>query len=117
MRIYVSIPISGRSIEEAKLHATAIARQLTAFGHEVVTPFDVCPDRNKPYAYCMGRDIEVLLECDALAIGNEWFNCRGCLLEKAAAEIYGIKIVYESCFHFLDFDTLEYDLQFNFNAK
>lgn len=117
MKVYVSIPITGRPLDDAKAHAKAIAEQFAAHGHEVITPFDVCPDTDKPYAYCMGRDIEVLLECDAIAIGNEWFNSCGCRLEKAAAEIYDIKIIYESCFHFLDFNTLEYDLEFNLNAK
>ena len=84
MKIYVSIPITGRPLDDAKAHAKAIAEQFAAHGHDVITPFDVCPDSTKPYSYCMGRDIEALLGCDAIAIGNEWFNSRGCLLEKAA---------------------------------
>lgn len=109
MKIYVSVPITGRPLDDSKAHAKAIAEQFAAHGHDVITPFDVCPDSNQPYSFCIGRDIEALLGCDAIAIGNEWFNSRGCLLEKAAAEIYGIKIVYESCFSFMDFGTLEYD--------
>ena len=109
MKIYVSIPITGRLLEDAKAHAKTIAERFAAHGHDVITPFDVCPDSNKPYAYCIGRDIEALLGCDAIAIGDEWFKSPGCLLEKAAAEIYGIKIVFESCFSFMYFDTLVYD--------
>lgn len=109
MKIYVSIPISGRPLDDAKAHANSIAGQLASHGHEVVTPFDVCPDSSKPYACCMGRDIEALLGCDAIVIGDGWGNSRGCRLERAAAQIYGIMIVYESCFSFLDFDTLVYD--------
>lgn len=109
MKIYVSVPITGRPLDDAKAHAKAIAEQFAAHGHDVITPFDVCPDSNQPYSFCIGRDIEALLGCDAIAIGNEWIKSRGCLLEKAAAEIYCIKIVYESCFSFMDFGTLEYD--------
>ena len=109
MKIYVSVPITGRPLDDAKAHAKAIAEQFAAHGHDVITPFDVCPDSNQPYSFCIGRDIEALLVCDAIAIGNEWIKSRGCLLEKATAEIYGIKIVYESCFSFIDFGTLEYD--------
>ena len=109
MKIYVSIPITGRPLDDAKTHAKAIAEQFAAHGHDVITPFDVCPDSNQPYSFCIGRDIEALLGCGAIAIGNERIKSRGCLLEKAAAEIYGIKIVYESCFSFMDFCTLVYD--------
>ena len=65
MKIYVSIPITGRPLDDAKAHAKAIAEQFAANGHDVITPFDVCPDSTKPYSYCMGRDIEALLVCDA----------------------------------------------------
>ena len=33
---------------------------------QIVTPFDVCPEPDKPYSYYMGKDIEALLECDAI---------------------------------------------------
>lgn len=108
MKIYISIPISGRPIQDAKYHAESIRERLMLHGHECVTPFEVSPDPDKPYAYHIGRDIEALLADDVKAVvfGNGFHDSQGCRLEHAAAEIYHKRIVYETWFDFLDFTTL-----------
>ena len=79
-RIYISIPISGHDLEEVKAKARDIRERLLWDVFElkkgqnrpdVITPFDVCPEPDKPYSYYMGKDIEALLECDAI------FLCEG----------------------------------------
>mgnify|MGYP001159026743 FL=1 len=89
MKIYVSLPITGNDIEEAKEHAATIKQLISTDENEVITPFDVCPDQNQSYARYMGRDIEALLECDAIYLASGWGNSRGCNLEYTAALIYG----------------------------
>ena len=108
MKLYISIPITGRPIEEAKRHAENIKAQLTPYGHECITPFDVCPETDKPYAYYMGHDIEALLsdDVDGIVLGNGYYESKGCRLEEAAAIIYGKHIVHECNFYALDFQTL-----------
>ena len=108
MKLYISIPISGRPLHEAKHQAECIKAKLTEHGHECITPFDVCPEFGKSYAYYMGKDIEALLadDIDAVVFGNGFHNSKGCRLEHAAAEIYGKRIVYQSCFYMLNFDNL-----------
>lgn len=49
MKAYISIPISGRPIIDAKCQAERIKAKLTEHGHECITPFDVCPESGKPY--------------------------------------------------------------------
>lgn len=44
MKAYISIPISGRPLHEAKYQAECIKAKLTEHGHECITPFDVCPE-------------------------------------------------------------------------
>lgn len=61
MKLYISIPISGRPLHEAKYHAECIKAALTPHGHECITPFDVCPEPGKTYGYYMGRDIVAAL--------------------------------------------------------
>ena len=39
MKIYISIPITGRPIEEAKEHAEWLKSSLEAHGHKCITPF------------------------------------------------------------------------------
>lgn len=60
------------------------------YGHiyEVITPFDLSFETGKPYSHYMGKDIECLLECDAVYFAPGWVDSNGCNLEYAAAKIY-----------------------------
>ena len=64
-RIYISIPISGHDLEEVK-EKVRKAKIWVSHRYDAITPFDVCPEPDKPYSYYMGKDIEALLECDAI---------------------------------------------------
>lgn len=108
MKLYISIPISGRPLHEAKYQAECIKAMLEHYGHECITPFDVCSEPGKKYNHCMGRDIEALLadDIEGIVIGNGFHDSKGCLLEQAAAKIYSKHIVYQSSFYMLNLDTL-----------
>lgn len=73
MKLYISIPISGRPLDEAKCHAERIKAKFEKRGHECITPFDVCSEPGKPYPHYMGRDIEALLadDVDGVVFGQE----------------------------------------------
>ena len=103
-RIYISIPISGHDIEEVKAKAIDIIERLLWDVFElkkgrnrpdIITPFDVCHEPDKPYSYYMGKDIEALLECDAIFLCEGWQNSKGCMAEFEVARIYGKKIMFE----------------------
>ena len=103
-RIYISIPISGHDIEEVKEKAIDIIERLLWDVFElkkgrnrpdIITPFDVCHEPDKPYSYYMGKDIEALLECDAIFLCEGWQNSKGCMAEFEVARIYGKKIMFE----------------------
>ena len=108
MKLYISIPITGRPLIEARHHAESLKAKLSEHGHQCITPFDICDEPNKPYAYYMGRDIETLLSDDieGAVFGVGFHDSNGCRLEHAAAQIYSKHIVYESCFYMLDFKSL-----------
>lgn len=103
-KIYISIPISGLPVEEVKKRASELKEALTSGNTEAVTPFDVCPDADVPenysdkarYAYFMGRDIEALLNCDAVFMCNGWQTSNGCRAEYFVAWIYGKEIIIEN---------------------
>ena len=104
-RVYISIPISGHDLEEVKAKARDIREWVLwdEFGLEkgfhrpdVITPFDVCPEPDKPYSYYMGKDIEALLECDAIYLCEGWQHSKGCMAEFEVARIYGKEIMFES---------------------
>ncbi len=108
MKLYISIPISGRPLHEAKYHAECIKAALTPHGHECITPFDVCSEPGKTYGHYMGRDIEAILDnnIDGIVFGHGFHDSNGCMLEHAAAQIYTKSIIYESCFYMMDLDKL-----------
>ena len=104
-RIYISIPISGHDLEEVKEKARGIRKCLLLdefdWGKgwnstDVITPFDVCSEPDKPYSYYMGKDIEALLECDAIYLCEGWQKSKGCMAEFEVARIYGKEIMFES---------------------
>jgi len=62
-------------------------------GYDVITPYDANPDQDKPYSCLMGKDIEMILECDAAFFAPGFHHSRRCQLEFAAAKIYGKEII------------------------
>lgn len=95
MKIYISLPISGKDIEEVKLKARETAVLLEEDGHVPITPFEVSPNPNATYAEHMGKDIQALLECDAVMFLQGWHDSKGCLAEFEVAKIYGKKLIFE----------------------
>ena len=88
-KVYISIPISGKDISEVKLHLDIVKNGLVSNG------YDVSPDSNASYAEHMGRDIQALLECDAVYFCRGWQDSKGCQAEYEVAKIYGKQIVFE----------------------
>lgn len=91
-KIYISLPISDRDLEEVKKRAEYLKGQVDKDLYEAITPFDVCPDETLPYRELMGRDIAALMECDGVLFDYDWRESKGCRLEHAVAEIYNIRI-------------------------
>ena len=78
MIIYVSIPITGTNIEETKKKAESVKFMLYGrfVGSKVITPFDVCKEKGKSYAYYMGKDVKALLESDKSFSARAGFSKR-----------------------------------------
>ena len=88
-KVYLSLPITGRPLEEAMAYARMMKEELQLQGCEVITPFEVCPNNEEPYSRLMGRCIEALLECDAAYFCIGWQRSKGCMAEFEIARIYG----------------------------
>lgn len=87
-KLYISLPITGFALETVALEAESYKLMWEEDGFDVVTPFDLSPESNKPYSHHMGKDIEGLLECDAVYFAPGWTNSKGGNLEYAAAKIF-----------------------------
>ena len=95
-RIYVSLPITGKVLRYSIIEAEKYKLYLENTGYEVVTPFDVCTEQNRSYAYNMGKCIEALLESDVIFLAPGWKDSKGCNAEYMIALIYGKGIIKEN---------------------
>ena len=95
MKVYISIPITGKDIEEQKRHAESVAGWLKAAGHTVVVPFDNGLDENASYEDHLREDTKMLLGCDAVFMCKGWHLSCGCTFERDVAVKCGLKVVTE----------------------
>lgn len=100
MKIYISLPISGKNVMTQTGIALSVAEQIRDLGHEPANPFEtpLAPpewSERQKYAYYMGRDIEKLLLCDAVYFCEGWQESRGCRVESYIAETNGLKLYHD----------------------
>lgn len=95
MKVYISLPITGKPLKEIKNRALDAKTVLSLNGWEVKSPFDICPAPGMPYSYYMGEDIKALLECDAIYLMKGWEESRGCRAELEVAKIYEKRLMFE----------------------
>lgn len=65
-KVYISLPITGRDIEEVESECVFAKGMLEKKGLIPVSPLDVSCNHDAPYSEHMGKDIAALLECDAV---------------------------------------------------
>ena len=106
IKVYLSMPISGRPIKEAIAEGKRIVKTLSAVhpNWEIINPLDISaglpkevwnlPER-KRYAAFMGADIEALLgEADAVAFTMGALVSKGCRLEICLANVYNLPRIF-----------------------
>lgn len=101
MKIYLSIPISGKDIHRQREKADSIKASLSRQGHKVTTPFEIYPGKNPEYADYICCDLRAMMDCDAVYFCNGWEQSCGCNIEHDVAmrfkahEKKDFKIMYE----------------------
>lgn len=99
MKIYISGPISGRDIDEAREEFARASLYIMGQGHTAVSPFDNGLSTDAPYIEHLTADLRLLSECDAIYMLKGWNNSRGAQLELSYAKIYGLRIIVEPFSH------------------
>lgn len=105
MRAMLSQPMNGNTEEEIKATRERAIAQLEGMGYEVVNTLftDEWYSREKmeecgvvqiPLRF-LAKSLEKMSLCHVVFFCKGWENARGCKLEHAAAEAYGLTILYE----------------------
>lgn len=94
-KAYISTPITGQDMMAVRVWVSCAKEILAKNGYIPVSPLDVNSNLNASYSVRMGKDIQALLECDAVYFLRGWSDSNGCQLEYAAAKIYNKKIMFE----------------------
>lgn len=80
MKIYVSLPITGKK-EGAAIAASIEKTVIAAAGDEAVTPFDIHAGENPGYFDHLCANLRVLADCDAIRLMPGWQESLGCRIE------------------------------------
>ena len=105
MKAMLSQPMNGKTEEEIKATRERAIVQLEGIGYEVVNTLFTAEwySREKMEErgvvqralYFLAKSLERMSLCHAVYFCKGWRNARGCKLEHAAAEAYGLTILYE----------------------
>jgi hypothetical protein len=94
-KCYISLPITGRDLEEVAERITELKRNLQDKGYTPVSPFDREVDYSASHEQHMREDFKLLLDCDHILMGYGWEHSIGCRAELNTALACGIKVMFE----------------------
>nr|WP_314636589.1 hypothetical protein [uncultured Oribacterium sp.] len=96
MKIFISQPMKDRDLDEIwKERCEAIHALKSKYGEEteIIDSFVKGFPKDANAAWFLGKSIELLSSADgALFLGN-WYEARGCRIERTVCYEYGIDIV------------------------
>lgn len=101
----ISQPMAGRDDEEIAVQREKAKRFLESHGYAFVDTWFAKQWRERDNGksdevsnvavYFLSRSIERMSYCNAVYFCKGWENARGCRIEHAVAEAYGLEILYE----------------------
>ena len=96
MKIFISQPMNGKEAEEIQRERDiAICALKAKYGKdvEIIDSFvkDFPKDANA--AWFLGKSIQLLSSADGVLFLGDWFEARGCRMERRICYEYGIDIV------------------------
>ncbi len=97
-KVYISGKISGLPVREAIAKFKAAAEKIRRFGLEPVSPFDNGLPLEADWAEHMGKDIALLLRCDAIYMLPGWRQSEGATIEYLIARQRRMRIFLAETF-------------------
>ncbi len=94
-KCYISLPITGRDLDEVRERIAELKRKLQDKGYTPVSPFDRDVDFNSTHEEHMRVDFKMLFDCNYILMSSGWEHSVGCCAELNAALACGIKVMFE----------------------
>ena len=105
MKIFISVPMTGRSNDEIKNHIEMIKKAANRYFVKTEVTFvdnfecdfepERCVDLKHPRIGYLAESIKKLAYCDGIIFGNGYFFSSGCHVEYCVAEEYGLDFYFE----------------------
>lgn len=100
MKAMISQPMNGLTDAEITAARKKATQYLERRGYEVVNTyfkdeFAAPPDRVNVGIYCLAKSLEKMSECDVVFFNILAQSARGCRIERAVAEAYGLMCIDE----------------------
>ena len=95
-RLFISQPMRGKSDDEILAERSdAIQAAKEALGEEVevIESFFQCAPADARPLWFLGKSLELLSTADIAYFAPGWSEARGCRMERACAEAYGIPFI------------------------
>lgn len=96
MKTYISGKITGLSFEEATKNFEEAEELLNNWGMSPVNPLKNGLMRSENWEKHMIRDIEMLMDCDAILMLDNWADSKDARIEKYIAEEKGMIVLSEN---------------------
>ena len=97
MKVFVSVPVRGRSDADVAAEKQAILERVRkAYPGESLIDTDIAEfapmDGDKAGVWYLGKSLELLATADLACFADDWRDARGCRIERAVCEAYNIPI-------------------------
>lgn len=93
--VYISGKISGLDKKECSEIFEKAKEKLESNGFVGITPFDVYDGENKNWGYCMIKDLEYIMKCDAIYMLKNYEDSEGAIIELKFAKRMGLITMFE----------------------
>ena len=96
MKVMISLPMNGRKNEEIKERMKELKEKFAKLHIDVIDSFltDEIENSYHPGVYYLGRTLtQFMHNVDAVYFDDGWEKARGCRIENAVCQEYGIKIL------------------------
>lgn len=94
-KIFISLPMHGRTIEDIKEDQNRILNSIkNIIEDDSIELIETAVDGTGMHRLeCLGRSIAKMAQADYIYFANGWKESKGCIIEHECAIIYGLNII------------------------